>query len=216
MAPSRPSMHQHHHLHLCQTWWCLHLCETWLWLQWRRSDGEWQWQWRRCDGAVIYSLEPNSIFSSFCVCFLCVPLGCIIAWNRKPRTHTHTHTHTYNTLEDMIDLWWQMVGNLTMHFPSQHSWLTYRGTGTCINVRHFDWWAGSKNWSKIFDCYGASLGGVQRVRLTSRKPHKKHKQHDKQNHPLAPPAAWIWWTHAAWGVGGLAHVCSNSAIEAIL
>jgi hypothetical protein len=123
---------------------------------------------------------------------------------------------TYNTLEDMIDLWWQMVGNLTMHFPSQHSWLTYRGTGTCINVRHLDWWAGSKNWSKIFDCYGASLGGVQRVRLTSRKPHKKHKQHDKQNHPLAPPAAWIWWTHAAWGVGGLAHVCSNSAVEAIL
>ena len=23
---------------------------------------------------------------------------------------------------------------------------------------------------------------------------------------LAPLATWIWWTHAAWGVGGLAHV----------
>ena len=33
--------------------------------------------------------------------------------------------------------------------------------------------------------------------------------------PLAPPVAWIWWTHAAWGVGGLVHVCSYAAIEAI-
>jgi hypothetical protein len=202
LAPSRPSMHQHHHLHLCQTWWCLHLCQTWLWLQWRRSDGEWQWQWRRCDGAVIYSLEPNSIF----FVFLCLFVVCS-SW---------LYHSTYNTLEDMIEFWWQMVGNLTTHFPSQHSWLTYRGTGTRINVRHFDWWAGSKNWSKIFEWYGASLGGVQRVWLMSQKPHKKHKQHDKQHHLLAPPAVWIWWTHAAWGVGGLAHVRSNSAVEAIL
>ena len=31
--------------------------------------------------------------------------------------------------------------------------------------------------------------------------------------PLPPPAAWIWWTHAAWGVDGLAHVCSMAAVE---
>ncbi len=30
-----------------------------------------------------------------------------------------------------------------------------------------------------------------------------------------PPAAWIWWIHAAWGVGGLAHVCSKAAVKAI-
>jgi hypothetical protein len=31
------------------------------------------------------------------------------------------------------------------------------------------------------------------------------------------PAAWIWWTHAAWGwgVGGLAHFRSKGAIKAI-
>jgi len=33
--------------------------------------------------------------------------------------------------------------------------------------------------------------------------------------PLAPPAAWIWWTHAAWGVSGLAYVRSYAAVEAI-
>ena len=51
----------------------------------------------------------------------------------------------------MIEFWWQMVRNLMTHFPSQHNWLTYKGTGTSINVQHFDWWAGSKNWLKIFD-----------------------------------------------------------------
>ena len=33
--------------------------------------------------------------------------------------------------------------------------------------------------------------------------------------PLAPPAVWIWLTHAAWGVGGLAHVRYDAAVEAI-
>ena len=33
--------------------------------------------------------------------------------------------------------------------------------------------------------------------------------------PLAPPAAWIWWTHAARGVGGLAHARSDAPVEAI-
>jgi hypothetical protein len=30
---------------------------------------------------------------------------------------------------------------------------------------------------------------------------------------FSPPAAWIWWTHTAWGVGGLAHTFSVAAIE---
>ncbi len=34
--------------------------------------------------------------------------------------------------------------------------------------------------------------------------------------PLTPPAAWIWWTHAAWGVDGLAHIFSVAAIEGFL
>jgi hypothetical protein len=49
--------------------------------------------------------------------------------------------------------------------------------------------------------------------------HKKHKQQTNTItmvvEPLAPPAAWIWWTHAAQGVGGLAHACSDAAVEAI-
>ena len=55
--------------------------------------------------------------------------------------------------------------------------------------------------------------------VTSQKTHKKHKQHDKHItmvvEPLAPPAAWIWWTHAAWGVGGLAHDRSDASVEVI-
>jgi hypothetical protein len=31
--------------------------------------------------------------------------------------------------------------------------------------------------------------------------------------PLTPPAAWIWWFHAAQGAGGLAHILSKVAIE---
>ena len=52
--------------------------------------------------------------------------------------------------------------------------------------------------------------------------HKKPKKHKQQTNtitmvvePLAPPAVWIWWTHVAWGVGGLAHVRSYAAVEAI-
>jgi len=30
--------------------------------------------------------------------------------------------------------------------------------------------------------------------------------------PLAPPVAWIWWTHATWGVGGLAHIRYKAAV----
>ncbi len=33
--------------------------------------------------------------------------------------------------------------------------------------------------------------------------------------PLAPPAAWIWWTHAVQGVGGFVHARSDAAVEAI-
>jgi len=33
--------------------------------------------------------------------------------------------------------------------------------------------------------------------------------------PPTPAAAWIWWTHAARGVGVLAHARSDAAIEAI-
>ncbi len=31
--------------------------------------------------------------------------------------------------------------------------------------------------------------------------------------PLAPPAAWTWWIHATWRVGGLTHIFSEAAIE---
>ncbi len=33
--------------------------------------------------------------------------------------------------------------------------------------------------------------------------------------PLTSPTAWIWWTHAVWRVGGLAHVRSDANVEAI-
>jgi hypothetical protein len=33
--------------------------------------------------------------------------------------------------------------------------------------------------------------------------------------PPTPRVAWIWWTHAAWGVDGLAHDFSNDAIKVI-
>ena len=32
---------------------------------------------------------------------------------------------------------------------------------------------------------------------------------------LQPPAVWIWWTHAAWGVGGFAHVHSKATVKVI-
>jgi hypothetical protein len=31
--------------------------------------------------------------------------------------------------------------------------------------------------------------------------------------PLTPPAAWIWWYHAAQGAGGFAHVLSKAAVK---
>jgi hypothetical protein len=79
--------------------------------------------------------------------------------------------------------------------------------------------------------YGASLGGplcdtsknVGRPCLIDEsrvKQHKKSTNHLPNTITMVvksptPPAAWIWQTHAAWGVGGLAHVRSNAAIEAI-
>jgi len=58
--------------------------------------------------------------------------------------------------------------------------------------------------------------------VTSQKPHKKHRLPNNHHHygvgdacPLAPPAAWIWWTYASGGVDGLAHVPSETAFEAI-
>jgi hypothetical protein len=97
----------------------------------------------------------------------------------------------------------------------------------------------NKTWKR----YGASLGGarcyinnptlklfshtclhISRTRLHTMsnddqtRRHKKHKQQTNTTtmaEPLAPPAAWIWWTHAAWGVGSLAHVRSYVAIKAI-
>jgi hypothetical protein len=92
--------------------------------------------------------------------------------------------------------------------------------------------------------YGASLGGAlcyinnptlrlfshtclhlshTRLHTTSdddqTRWHKKHKQQTNTItmvvELLAPPAAWIWWTHAARGVGGLAHARSNAAVKAI-
>jgi hypothetical protein len=30
--------------------------------------------------------------------------------------------------------------------------------------------------------------------------------------PLASPAAWIWWIHAAQGAGGLAHIFSDAIV----
>ncbi len=51
--------------------------------------------------------------------------------------------------------------------------------------------------------------------VTSQKLHKKRKQHDKQHHHgvgVAHPSSGV---HAAWGVGGLAYVCSKAAVKAI-
>jgi len=89
------------------------------------------------DGAMMI-IFSGAKFTKFCL--LCLLVVCS-SW---------LYHSTYNTLEDMIEFWRQMVRNLMMHFPLQHSWLTYTGTGTSINEQHFDWWAGSKNWLKIF------------------------------------------------------------------
>ncbi len=92
--------------------------------------------------------------------------------------------------------------------------------------------------------YGASLGGAlcyinnPTLRLFSHtclhlsrtclhttsdedqtRRHKKHKQQTNTItmvvEPLTPSAAWIWWTHAAGGAGGLSHDFSDAAIKAI-
>jgi hypothetical protein len=31
--------------------------------------------------------------------------------------------------------------------------------------------------------------------------------------PLAPPAVWIQWIHAAQGAGGLVHILSKAAVK---
>jgi hypothetical protein len=41
----------------------------------------------------------------------------------------------------------------------------------------------------------------------------KHTNIPTMMEPFSPPTAWIWWTHTAWGVGGLAHTFSMAAIE---
>ena len=47
-------------------------------------------------------------------------------------------------------------------------------------------------------------------RVTSQKPHKKHKQHDKHHHHGGGAAHPY-----TWGVGCLAHVCPDAAVEEI-
>ena len=89
------------------------------------------------DGAMMI-IFSGAKFTKFCL--LCLLVVCS-SW---------LYHSTYNTLEDMIEFWRQMVRNLMTHFSSQHSWLAYKGTGTSINVQHFHWWTGSKNWLKIF------------------------------------------------------------------
>jgi len=64
------------------------------------------------------------------------------------------------------------------------------------------------------------LGGMCPTDKSRVKKHNKSTNHLTNTitmvvELLAPPAVWIWWTHAARGVGGLAHVHSNAAIEAI-
>jgi len=78
--------------------------------------------------------------------------------------------------------------------------------------------------------YGASLGGplcdTSKMYVTSTTGKSRVRNRTKSTNnmtniitmvvkPLAPPAAWIWWTHAAWGVGGLAHVRSYADVEEI-
>ena len=60
----------------------------------------------------FFSPEPNS--QNFVFLFLFVVCS---SW---------LYRGTYNTLEDKIEFWWQIVRNLTTHFPSQHivDWLT--------------------------------------------------------------------------------------------
>jgi hypothetical protein len=64
-------------------------------------------------------------------------------------------------------------------------------------------------------CMRTSATGKSRV-----KNHTKIKNHLPNTitmvvEPLSPPAPWIWRTHATWGVGGLSHVRSKAAVEAI-
>ena len=67
--------------------------------------------------------------------------------------------------------------------------------------------------------YSLVLVYIWRVTTTRRDQNTQHK--DLKNtitmvvEPPTPQAVWIWWTHAAWGVGGLAHGFSKDAIEAI-
>ena len=79
--------------------------------------------------------------------------------------------------------------------------------------------------------YGSSLGGplsntskiyVRQVRLARHvRNHTKSTNHLTNTiimavKPLTHPVVWIWWTHATWRqVGGLVHVRSKAAIEAI-
>jgi hypothetical protein len=81
--------------------------------------------WRHCDcdvsgGAVMavagaahngamMILFSRAEFTKFCL--LCLFVVCS-SW---------LYRSTYNTLEDMIEFWQQMVRNLMTHFPSQHN-----------------------------------------------------------------------------------------------
>jgi hypothetical protein len=53
--------------------------------------------------------------------------------------------------------------------------------------------------------------------VTSRVNPQQHKQPTNTTtmvmEPLAPPAAWVQWFHAAQGAGSLAHVFSKVTIK---
>jgi hypothetical protein len=53
-----------------------------------------------------------------------------------------------------------------------------------------------------------------RPKHTIQRPNKHH-HHGGGAAPPTPQVTWIWWTHVAWGVGGLAHDFSKDAIKAI-
>ena len=73
---------------------------------WRSADGSGNGgaRWGDDDFFLRSRIHKIVLFVFFC---------CVFVWLYS--------RSTYNTLEDMIEFWRQMVGNLMTHFLSQHS-----------------------------------------------------------------------------------------------
>jgi hypothetical protein len=101
-----------------------------------------------------------------------------------------------------------------VHRPMEH-----------IQVSGLHWRYGASLGGPLCDAYNPTLGLFSRTCLhrmsddnQTRPKHttqRPNKHHHHGSGAATPQVVWIWWTHSAWGVGGLVHDFSKDTIKAI-